>query len=354
MRRLGSLRVLALVLACTAVLTAPVLPQAVPLHTVLLRHGVRIDSAQLATIEDGSAFVRVLPTTDGRDVSVIGAVRLGVSRDLFLRRVHDTRAWLDAPTRSRFGIFSDPAGAADVEAVTVTSQDLKDLRKCRPGDCSTKLPASAMQRLHDEVDWSAPDVHAQVNALARRRLVSFVEEYRDHGNASLPTYDDRPPVRASEAFLAVLAQSAYLNQTVPALAAYLRTFPRGRPAGVADVLYWSEDVVPRLRPILSVTHSAVMTPPELGGTTIIAAKQIYSNHFFEAALEVISVNDREVAGTADGCWIVIERRYRFDNLPRGGILNVRGRAVDGLRDHLLADLRRERAISVRSTGRAEP
>ena len=233
----------------------------------------------------------------------------------------------------------------------MSRQDVDDLRKCRPGDCKAKLPASTMQLLQDEIDWSAPDVHARVTSLARRRLLGLVEEYRDHGNASLPTYDDRPPVRASEAFLALLAQSAYLTQTAPALAGWFRTFPRGRPGGVSDVLFWSEDVVPRLRPVLSVTHLAVQTPPEIGGTTIVASKQLYANHFFEAALEVLSITDRDAVTEPRGTWLVIERRYRFDNLPKGGILNIRGRAVNALRDALLADLRRERAAVERAPAR---
>jgi hypothetical protein len=47
-------------------------------------------------------------------------------------------------------------------------------------------------------------------------------------------------------------------------------------------------------------------------------------------------------GEAPGVYLVVERRYRFDNLPRGGLLNIRGRAANGLRDQLIADLRRER------------
>lgn len=325
--------------ALTGIATA----QSAALPAVLLRHGVRPDSADLAVLETGEAIARVIPTQDSRDVAVIGAVRLAATRDLYIRRVQDVRTWLRTPTRTRLGLFADPATLADVDGVSVARQDLEDLRKCRPGDCKAKLPASTMQLLQDEVNWSAPDVQAQVTALARRRMVAVVEEYREQGNAALPTYDDHPPVRASEAFLALLAQSTYLAQAAPALATYFRVFPRNRPAGVSDVMFWSEDVVPRLRPILSITHMMVHTPPALGGTTVIASRQLYANHFFEAALEVVSVNDRDAGGT----WLVIERRFRFDNLPKGGLLNIRGRAIAAIRDQLQADLRRERDATAR-------
>jgi hypothetical protein len=314
------------------------------------RHGIRLDSLEASAVERGEVVVRVLPTRDPRDVAVFGVVRLPIPRDIYLRRVQDFRNWLRTPTRTRLGIFSEPAQAADVEQVTVTRQDANDLRKCTPGDCSTKLPATAMARLRDEVDWSAGDAQARVTTLARQRLVDFVAEYRVRGNASMPVYDDRPTIRASDAFAAVLTQSSYLSQAAPALATYLKAFPRERPGGVSDVVYWSEDVVPRLRPILSVTHAVVYTPPELAGTTLIASKQIYANHYFEAALEALSVIDREPDGAPASTYLVMERRFRFDNLPRG-LLNIRGRAISGLRDQLRDDLAREKLAAERATVR---
>ncbi len=326
-------------------LVVPLRAQVPSAVAALQRHGIRLDSAEATTVERGEVLVRVVPTQDQRDVAVFGIVRMNVSRDVFLRRVQDFRSWLRTPTRTRFGIFSDPAVLRDVDGVVVTKQDANDLRKCRPGDCTTKLPATAMQKLQDEVDWSANDLQARITAIARQRLVTYVEEYRDHGNASMPIYDDRPSIRASDAFVAVLAQSSFLNQAAPAIASYLKTFPRGRPGGVSDVLYWSEDAVARLRPILSVTHAVVYTPPELSGTTVVTSKQIYANHYFEAALEVMSVIDRDGDGASGSTYVVVERRFRFDNLPRGGILNIRGRAVNGLRDQLRTDLSREKQAS---------
>ncbi|MDZ7630202.1 MAG: hypothetical protein U5K74_02290 [Gemmatimonadaceae bacterium] len=126
-----------------------------------------------------------------------------------------------------------------------------------------------------------------------------------------------------------------------------KTYPRGRPGGVSDVIYWSEDAVPRLRPILSVTHAVVFTPPEVAGTSVVASKQIYANHYFEGALEVLSIFDREVDGMAAGSYLVMERRFRFDNLPRG-LLNIRGKAASGLRDQLREFLTRERTQSERT------
>src|SRR5213592_590568 len=67
----------------------------------------------------------------------------------------------------------------------------------------------------------------------------------------------------------------------------------GRPGGgAAEILFWSEDVLPHLRPILTVTHLVVYTPPELPSMTLVAAKQLYAKHYFEAAVDLTSAIDR--------------------------------------------------------------
>jgi hypothetical protein len=215
-----------------------------------------------------------------------------------------------------------------------------EIKNCKPGDCVVKLPAADMQQIHHEINWSAgaAEVQAQLSAYARRRLVEYVTDYRRRGDSAMAIYDDRGNlnVRSSEAFAAQLAESPYVYQTVPSLQAYLASYPRGAlPDGADEIVFWSEDVLPRLRPILSVTHLVVYTPPELPGMTLAAAKQIYADHYFEAAVDFTAVVDRN-----PGSYVVVLRRYRFDNLP-GGILNIRGRAINALRDQLALDLKRQ-------------
>jgi hypothetical protein len=187
------------------------------------------------------------------------------------------------------------------------------------------------------MNWSAPDLQAQLGAYARRRMVEYVTDYRTRGDSAMAVYDDRGNlnVRSSEAFAAQLAESPYVYQNVPSLYNYLSTYPHGSLPGATEIVFWSEDVLPRLRPILSVTPLVVYTPPELPIVTLVAAKQIYANHYFEAALDLTGAVDR-----GPGIYLVVLRRYRFDNLP-GGILNIRGRAINALRDQLVVDLRRQ-------------
>src|SRR6266511_1457517 len=303
-----------------------------PRLTDFLQRSIGFDAQQLAAVERGEPVVKVLEARDRRDVALFGIVTAPAPREQYVRALRDFATSLRTPTRTQVGIFSDPATESDVAAVTINSRDVSDMKNCKPGDCVVKLPATDMRRIHDQMNWSAPpsDLQAQLSAY----------DYRRRGDSAMAIYDDRGNlnVHSSEAFAAQLAESPYVYQTVPSLQNYLATYPRGTlPAGAAELLFWSEDVLPRLRPILSVTHLVVYTPPELPGVTLAAAKQIYADHYFETAVDLTCIVDRN-----PGIYLLVLRRYRFDNLP-GGILNIRGRAIGALRDQLALDLRRQQS-----------
>jgi hypothetical protein len=332
---------LSLLVVASALLQTPSAPAPESLVR-FLRQGVGFDSMQVAAALRGEPVVKVLETgTQRRDIAIFGIVTSAVSREDFTRRARDFPQSLRLPTRPRFGIFSTPATAADVQGVVIPERDVKDMKDCRPGDCVTKLPATDIRRIQAEMNWSARDLRDQMNTYARRRLVEYVTAYRMRGDSAMAIYDDRSTanVRSSDAFAALLAESPFIYQHVPSLRAYLTSYPHDTLAGVSEVIFWSEDVLPRLRPILSVTHQVVYVPPEWPHMTVVAAKQIYANHYFEAALDLTGVIARPAGQT--GTYQLVLRRYRFDNLPSGGLLNIRGRATGALRDQLLADLRRQ-------------
>jgi len=305
--------------------------------TEFLQQSIGFDAAQLAAVERGEPVVKVLEAHDRRDVAVFGIITVPVARDAWVSAARNFPTSLRTPHRTQLGIFSHPATEQDVAAVTINSRDVAEMKECRPGDCVVKLPATDMRRIHDQMNWSAPDLQAQLSAYARQRMVEYVTDYRTRGDSAMAIYDDRGNlnVHASEAFAAQLAESRFVFQTVPSLQKYLAGYPHDSLPGASEIIFWSEDVLPHLRPILSVTHLVVYTPPELPGMTLVVAKQIYANHYFEAAVDLTSAVDRGA-----GIYLLTLRRYRFDNLP-GGILNIRGRAIGALRDELGADLRRQ-------------
>ena len=317
--------------------------------TQFLRQSIGLDASQLAAVERGEAVARVLETQTTRDVAIFGIVTTTAARDDIVQQLRDFKTWLRSPSRLRFGIFADPAVPTDVQSFTAEESDVDDLRECRPSDCKFKLPATEMRRIGERIDWSAPDARSRVTAYVRQRLVDYVTDYRARGDSAMVVYDGPGSVRASDAFAALLAQSPYVYEYVPSLQRYLSSYPRGRLDGADEVLFWSEDRAPRLRNILSVTHLMLYSPPELPGATLVAAKQIYADHYFEAAFDLMTLVDREANPGPKGSYVLGLRRFRFDNLPTGGLLNIRGRAINGLRAQLLADLKRTK-MSVERDG----
>jgi hypothetical protein len=316
-----------------------------PALTQFLRQAIGLDPAQLAAIEQGEAVVKVLDTPNKRDVAIFGIITADAARDSYVRHLKIFHKSLRSPGRARFGIFSEPVSPADVQSVTLERQDAEDVRKCQPGKCDLKLPATEMQRIRERIDWAAGDQGAQVTTYARQRLLEYATDYRARGDAAMVVYDDRGNVRASDAFADLLAQSPYVYQHVPSLARYLSAYPRATLDGVSEVLFWSETAAPRMRRTLTVNHLAVYSPPELPGTTLAAAKQIYANHYFEAAFDLTTIADRQRGDASPGLYLIVLRRFRFDNLPSGGLLNIRGKVIGSLRDQMLDDLLREKAIA---------
>jgi hypothetical protein len=305
-----------------------------------LSRGVGLTPAESAGLTRGETVVRILRTGDGRDVAVFGAVQVNVPRSFFLDRQRDLPRGLRTPTRTQVQLFSQPAAVTDVGAFVVSDDDVKELRNCKPNECNFKLPATDMERLHTTIDLTAPDAKARVATYARQRMVEYVNDYRARGNSAMLVYDDRGSVRSSDAFAAMLRDSSYTFSAVPSLGDHLLKYPGHTLPEATDVVFWSRDEMPNLRPVTRITHHFIYSPVDVPDVTLVASKQIYGNHYFEAGLEVLAAADRAPVSSAPGITVVAVRRYRFDHLPSGGVLNIKSRATNGLRDNVAADLKR--------------
>lgn len=334
-----------LMLSCLTGVGVTLRAQAPPSLAAFLQQRIGLAQGQLAAIERGEAVVKILESPSHRDFAVFGIITIAVPRSSYVARAQDFQTSLLAPTRHGFGIFHTPARAEDVAAVTITEQDARDLRKCRPGDCRSKLPGAEMERLVSAIDWSASDPSPQVTAYVRQRMVEYVNAYRAHGDSALVTYDDVHGTRASDAFDTLLAESPYLYQDIPSLRQYLADYPHAVMDGVADVVFWAEDRAPHLRPILSVNHLVAYTPPEHPTVTVFATKQIYANHYMEAAFDLTAAIDRP--GERPGIYLVVLRRFRLDEAPGG---NIRGILMSQFRDQVRDDLERQKRAAEQEFG----
>lgn len=350
----GARRMLCRIAIACAAAPAPAAAQALPPRLAdFLQQTIALAPAGVRDLLNGKGVVKVLATSDQREVALFGIIHLKVPRAYYVARALDFASSLREPSRLRFGIFSDPAVPADVAVLSVPHNDVRDLAHCLPGACKVKLSAEAISQLRATVNLNSPSADSIVDAYVRGRVLGYVDAYRARGNAALMVYNDAQSVTAAaEVFQAMLSRSPYMYQYVPALERYLENTPNDRPPGISEVLFWSEDNLPGLPPTIMLSHEVVYAPPDLPGTTLIVTKLLYAAHFLDGGLDLAAVVDDAggPGGAPAGSYLVILRRLHFDDLPSGGLLNLRGRVIGKLRARLAASLHDVRSATEQAYG----
>jgi hypothetical protein len=62
----------------------------------------------------------------------------------------------------------------DLKSLILPAPDVTALRECRPGDCDVKLPAVAMHRFRNDVDWLSPNAARKGDEVAREMILALV------------------------------------------------------------------------------------------------------------------------------------------------------------------------------------
>jgi hypothetical protein len=294
-----------------------------------------LNAEQLQSLERGEAIVDEVQTGERRDVAVMGVIHVDRSRaeivDLASARGHAIGAAHGLMRR-----FTVPETTQQMAALRLNQNDLSHLSRCKPGDCNTKLAAADMAALRTILASEGRDAASRAEDYLRHRLVDYVIAYQRAGDAAMPVYDDRR-VSSGRAFESMLADSCRLSAVAPELTRFLLDYPRVQVPRASSVMYWSLDSLPRTRAVLRIMHEVTYTPADDPLLSIVATKQVYANHYFEAGLEIVAaVDDSAKHGTT----VVILRHYRFDQLPHIAFIDLRGRVVDRLRDAVERDLKR--------------
>jgi hypothetical protein len=316
--------------------TGSALPAGEPAR--FLQKYIGLSPGEIDQARQGGVVTKVLTTKDQEEVALFGIVAVNASREDVTRRVRDLQSFLRSPGRVAFGLFNTPAAPNDVRDFVVEQSLLDELKACKPGDCDLKLPTANIDEFNKSVDWSSPNAKTQVETMVRQRTSEYVNAYRKGGTAAMVEYGDQKTTgRASDVFTSLLAESPYLFDYVPAFHKYLAAYPTGSLADVTDAIYWSADRMSSLRPIFSINHVSIFTPP---GTplTLVSAKQLYASHYFLGAFTLTTVLDRPDAPGGRGVYYFVVERMRFDHLPSNRLLNIRGRVIGKLQDALRDDL----------------
>jgi hypothetical protein len=300
-----------------------------------------LNHEQLSDLEHGEVVVEDVETAEHNDVAVMGVAHIGRSRAEIIELARAGGHAIGA-AHGLMQRFPVPATRDQMAALRLNEDDLKHLARCEPGACNTKLASADMTALRAILTAGAPDAPSRAEDYLRGRLVEYVDAYRRDGDAAMPVYGDRP-VHSGRAFESMLQDSCRLSAVAPELTRFLVDYPRSELPGESSVIYWTLDSLPRARPTLRIVHEVTWTPADDMAMSIVATKQVYANHYFEAGLEILAAVDDSAAGVpgvANGATVVIVRHYRFDQLPHIAFIDLRGRVVARLRDAVEHDLER--------------
>jgi len=289
------------------------------------------DGTDFVALAEGQPVVKLLPARDKREVVVAGLTPLKAPAELFLQSFRESMTRNSNPAILEIGGFSSKPTIDDLQMLTFEERDLDDLKECVVGDCRLKLSALMIERLQEEVDWSAPDYRAQATQLLKAMLLDYVRDYQARGDSALIEYHDKQTaVRLADEqqdLMAALSQD--LLDEIPK---NLASSSNAEWRLVEQALVWSK-IKFGLKPVIAINHITIYQREQKSGPQIlIASKQIYANHYFDSSLALTAFLN--IPGASSG-YLFYENRSRADGL--GGAFSglkrgiIENRALDGVK-----------------------
>lgn len=303
--------------------------ESLPQLQQLLREKAAFQDSDFAALQLNQPVVRLTPVSNKREIAVAGLVNINTGPEEFLRSYRETMARKNNPAILEIGSFGSSPALADLDGLTLETRDIEDLKDCVVGDCEVKLSAPMIERFRKEINWSAPDYALQATNLFKLMLFEYVGEYRTRGEAALIQYNDKQDEVSLAAEQRSLSEaSSYIND--------LLADPKAGLQLIEDALVWSK-IKFGLKPVIAINHITIYKRTnEVGPQVLVASKQIYANHYFNASFALTAFVN--VPGSTPGAYLVYENRSRADGLggPFGKIKRgvVEKKAVEGLRSIL--------------------
>ncbi len=281
----------------------------------LLKNDMAFTAKEFNRFKAGETVTKILETDTQHEVGIFSIAKINVSKELFIRRYQEKGMNLETAAANSWGIIKIPPQIEDLTNITLPKEDIADLKTCTPGNCKVKAPLEAINNIN-QLDANAPDFEESANQLLQLDTVDYLNRYLKGGNRMLVEYSDKKkPVRLTEQFQGLLKASSYLQRYVPELYAYLEEFPNSQLAHAEDIFIWLKEDFnnKKMRPNLSINHMVLYRPQGSDGNPIVALKQLYASHYFEASLGLTVVFE-DSQGNGTSLYVINVNRVRVDVL----------------------------------------
>ena len=270
---------------------------------------VRPTAAQRKAMLAGQPVTKLLPADPSHEVSVFGIVWVNAPAARYVAAVRDIEQFEKGENFRFTKKVSSPPRLEDFAQLALPADDIADLRSCRVGSCELKLSESSLNRVQKEIDWTKPTATADVERLARRLMLDYVNGYLEGGNARLATYrdSDRPTFVGAE-FKSMVDRMPSLTTYLPDLKNYLLNYPKATLPNAESFLYWQEATF-GLKPTIRINHLTIAEAPT---NVAVVSKMLYASHYFWTAIELrVLVPD---PSRGEGFWFASVNRSRSDGL----------------------------------------
>ena len=267
-------------------------------------------------LDKGTAIVRVLPGQD-RVVGLFAAVATQADGDRLVEWMRQIEALKKSDFVLQIGHFSQPPRLHDLAGLSLDDDDLADIRRCRPADCTLKLGRAEMEELRRAAEEGG-DSNAGIQVAYRRLVLQRVEAFLRGGHDALPAYESSdPPMLLGPRFSNLIKQSV-LTQSQPRLVEYLERYPHVALPDLESFIYWSKERVGP-RPIISATEVNILRGTDEGKPdALVVGRELFSTHYVNASLSLTAI----VRGTGSRHYLVYVNRTEIDVLGRfmGGVI----------------------------------
>jgi hypothetical protein len=277
----------ATVLLCGIAVASPAYAQSNSGLESFFSQNIGLSHDEIGELNEGKPVVRALPPRAPEEVFLFGAVLIEASPDRYFKYARDLDGRRRIPGYLGVGRISSPPRLADWGDFTLDTDDVQELKKCKPGDCQIQMPATPIQDIQQRFDWTTPSANDRINQLLRESASERLLAYQRQGSTALGAYHDkRDPVDVAGQFAYMLSYLGALPARLPEFYRYLLDYPNARPANVENEFYWAK-VKFGLKPTLRVVHVLTLRGVRADPVAYaVAEKQLYASHYFETALDL--------------------------------------------------------------------
>jgi len=126
-----------------------------------LQQDVKLSPDQIAALGKGQAVAKNLESRIPDEVILFGVVYINATPEGYVKAAYDFDHLRKLSGYLAVEKFSDPPQLSDLEGFELDSQDVKDLKDCKPDHCNLQIPASTIAEVQQTLIGPVPMLNSK-------------------------------------------------------------------------------------------------------------------------------------------------------------------------------------------------